>query len=1397
MLTDQYHPVQATRRFIVYWRATHAGYRYCHTAACWALGAAFKLLVAAYFIFCALFLTLRYAVLPNIDRYKAEVEQMSARAIGRPVSIGTIGASWNGLLPKLLLGGVVIHDQNGREALNLPSVSATLSWWSVVVAELRFHTLEISRPDMDIQRDAKGDLYVAGILVDLRKSDGGKGADWILSQREIVIRDGRLRWNDAMRGAPELALERVNFILHNAWQRHQFALTATPPEAFAPPLDVRANFEHPHFARKISDATQWKGELYTDLRDTDLAAWKAYVDYPIEIERGKGAVRAWLDFDHARVANFTADLTLSDVSARLRPDLPRLDLVRISGRVSVREEFNPKTADPKHGFGAQGHAISLADFSLQTSDGLVLPATTISETYVPADKDKPEKTEISAKLLDLKTLANFVERLPIAAAQRQILADFAPRGQVQDFSLQWQGSYPDISSYHIKGQFTDLALKAQAARPARPKGQKTPAQAAVPAIPGFENLTGRVDANDKGGSFSLASQQIKFDLPGYFADPVIVLDQLNMKATWAFQPNDKLLLDVSSMDFVQGGLSGSFSGTDLMPLAPQPGKHLGALDLSGHVSGFDFKKVGQYLPLQTPEDLRHWLTGALLGGLANDVKIRIRGELADFPFHTERPDEKPKGEFSLIGKIENGKLNYAPGAFGADGKAPLWPLLEEIKGTISFDRTRLEINADSGRTHGAVVSKVKAVIPDLQTKDMLLEIDGSAAASLKDFVRYANDSPVAEWIAHFTEESRASGDARLGLKLQLPLARMLDAKVQGTLQFAGNDVTLQDAIPTLSRANGKLEFNEKGFNLNGVAANFLGGQVAVSGGSQRDGTILIKAEGSLTSDGIGKAYAAPATQRLSEHLSGSTRYIASISVKKQRPEIMVESNLQGLALGFPAPLFKAAADSLPLKFELAALPSTDAALRDEIKISLGSAIAARYLRQKSAEKNAAWRVVRGGIGVNAEAPQPERGLMANFVMKSLDLDAWGRLATSIIGTDKQTGAANQSGAMEIAQYVDPDILAARATELIVLGKKLDNVVVGATHQNGAWQANIDSTQASGYLTWNESPSGRGLGRVSARLASLIIPKSATSDVAELLEGKNESTQIPGLDIVVENFEFLDKKLGHFELAANNTRVSGIREWRISKLSLVNPDAALRATGKWSSKDGDSKSDLSYTLDIADAGRLLDRFGFANAMRGGKGKMDGDISWKGLPYSIDFPSMSGNLNLDLASGQFLKVDPGAAKLLGVLSLQSLPRRLSLDFRDVFSEGFGFDGITGQAAIVQGVASTDNLKMRSLNATVLMDGVADIGKESQDLHVVVIPEINAAGASVVYALAVNPVIGVGTFLAQLFLRAPLMRAFTHEYRITGSWNDPVVTKIERKLDKTDTAPAPAGAKTEKAG
>ena len=194
------------------WRRLRAAWRMANLATHHVLGFAVKAVVLAYFAFAVLFLFLRYAILPNIDYYKGDIEKAASRALGNPVSIARVYASWHGLRPNLFLGDVTLRDQAGRPALSVPSISATVSWWSVF-GSVRFERLEITRPDLAVRRSKDGALYVAGVLVDNKEKGDGKGADWLLSQHDVIIRDGKLRWTDELRGTPELALEQVNLLL--------------------------------------------------------------------------------------------------------------------------------------------------------------------------------------------------------------------------------------------------------------------------------------------------------------------------------------------------------------------------------------------------------------------------------------------------------------------------------------------------------------------------------------------------------------------------------------------------------------------------------------------------------------------------------------------------------------------------------------------------------------------------------------------------------------------------------------------------------------------------------------------------------------------------------------------------------------------------------------------------------------------------------------------------------------------------------------------------------------------------------------------------------------------------------------------------------------------------------
>jgi uncharacterized protein YhdP len=206
--------------------------------------------------------------------------------------------------------------------------------------------------------------------------------------------------------------------------------------------------------------------------------------------------------------------------------------------------------------------------------------------------------------------------------------------------------------------------------------------------------------------------------------------------------------------------------------------------------------------------------------------------------------------------------------------------------------------------------------------------------------------------------------------------------------------------------------------------------------------------------------------------------------------------------------------------------------------------------------------------------------------------------------------------------------------------------------------------------------------------------------------------------------------------------------------------------------------MNFVLDVNDAGALLTRLGTPDALRNGTGKLEGTVSWQGSPLSLHYPSMNGHFEVNMGKGQFLKADAGAAKLLGVLSLQALPRRLLLDFRDVFSDGFAFDSVHGDVTIVHGMASTRNLQIKGVNAVVQLDGSANLAQETQRLRAVILPVVDAGTASLLAGLALNPMVGLTTFLAQWLLQNPLSQASTQEFMIDGSWTDPRVTRIDKR-------------------
>ena len=502
-------------------------------------------------------------------------------------------------------------------------------------------------------------------------------------------------------------------------------------------------------------------------------------------------------------------------------------------------------------------------------------------------------------------------------------------------------------------------------------------------------------------------------------------------------------------------------------------------------------------------------------------------------------------------------------------------------------------------------------------------------------------------------------------------------------------------------------------------------------------------------------------------------------------QIQVSSDMQGLAWRLPAPLSKPAAESWPLRFAQRA--EGDAGQRERIDVDLGARGMVSYVL--ATDPSGSKRVLQGAIRVG-EGPAlalPAQGVAASVRLPQLQVDDWLKVADTLAPSLPAQAPPQTAADTRWMDYL-PSRWDVQLGQLRYQSLDVSALQLRGSRSGGRWTNELRSSLADGTLQYQQEAGGPG--KIIARLTQLRV-KADEADEPELDDRTpqtpdKEPQRLPALDVVVDDLQWHGHAAGRLALQAVNQGTATRPWWHLTSFNIQNDDASLHANGDWGRpqatatgpepSDGPRRTQLEMRLELRDSGALLARLGMPGIVRQGKGQLTGTLGWMGSPINPDYRSMDGLLNVDVGHGQFLKADPGLAKLLGVLSLQSLPRRLTLDFKDVFSSGFAFDFMRGDVKIAAGVASTNNLQMKGVSAAVLLEGKASLQNETQQLHVVVVPEINAMTASLV-ATAINPVIGLGSFLAQAFLRGPLMQAATQEFSITGSWSNPEVVRVTR--------------------
>jgi uncharacterized protein (TIGR02099 family) len=1305
-------------------------------------------------------LALQWAILPHVDRWRPQIEAKTSQALGTPVRIAGIEVESGAFGALLTLRDVALLDAQQRPALQLPHVEASISLRSMLASivhrELRLAKLQIDGAALDVRRDTAGRLLVAGIVFDDARSDGAADAiDAFLRISEFALRGGSLRWTDEMHGAPPLELGAVDIVLRNALRSHKLQLDATPPPELGDRFELRGSFTQALLARP-GDWRHWSGRLDADAPRIDLGRVARGIELPFELERGAGSAHASFELTDGVLRSVTADLALHDAAARLAKDLEPIEVKALQGRIGATRE-------------AGATSVSLRGVTIVDGNGVPWSPGTLDARWTHGADGIPTGGKLDAERIDLGVLARTAQRLPLGAALRRLLAQLEPQGIASGVAISWQGAIDAPAQYRAAARLDGLSIAAADARDGVGR-------------PGLRNAALQFAATDKGGQATIAIKDGAIELPGVFEEAVVPLIELSAQLDWRIEPRADapplIELKVSHGRIANADARGEVTASWSSGSTREAQTHLpGILDLDATLESGDATRLARYLPLAMPEGARRYIGQAVRGGRLENVAIRVKGPLEAFPFRAHR-----SGEFRVAAKVRDLSLDYmlASGATTPDGAPPAsaWPPLTQAGGEIVLDRGALEFSASEAQLAGVAISHLKGGIADLFER-RVLAVQGQAHGAVADMLHFVATTPIDGWTGGALREATASGQGDLSLAFELPLNAAGRASASGSLQLAGSDVRLRHDLPLLGAARGRIGFKDQGFTLDKLTAQLFGGEVVIDGGTQADGALRVTAQGAASVEALRGVADLPWLAPLARSLRGQARYKASFARVKGRPEFELTSDLVGVASSLPAPLAKAAEAPLALHVQLAPAP---AAQRDTLRAELGKVMQAQFERDLSAAEP---RVLRGGIGIFEPAPAPDRGVAAQVSLKSLDVDAW--RATFGAVPDAARGAGTSNAGSGYA----PTRIGLNVDTLVVDGRRLSHLTAGISSFEGRWRATLQADQLEGYLEYGEAPADTALGspsgHVQARLTRLDLPRSEVDDVTRLLD--RPPVSLPSLDIVIDDFTLGARRLGRLEVLAVN-RPPPASEWELTRLRLGMPDASLDATGRWTKLAAGAGSDtrrraaFDFKLALADSGAFLDRMGTPGVIRGGKGSLAGQVSWLGTPFTLDYPSMTGKVSLDIAAGQFLQAQPGVARLLGVLSLQSLARRLTLDFRDVFADGFAFDSIAGDVRIDTGIASTDKLAMTGPQATVLMAGSADLARETQDLHIVVVPEINAEAASLAVA-AINPAIGLGTFLAQILLRQPLAEAGTREFRVTGTWAEPVVEPVPR------SAPPAAGA------
>ena len=1245
-------------------------------------------LCALVLVLMALYVSLGRELTPLVAEYRAEVEDKAGVALGMPLHIGELEGNWSGFAPILLAHDVMVGE--GANSLRLDQVRAVPDLWASLLArEVRIAHLELNGLKISLKEGEDGHWALEGLPV---QQDQPLDPEQLLNRMQMVqqlsILDSQVTLQPL--DHPPLTLTYVGVNLKTGASRQRIDARLTLPDGQPVALSLRTRI-------RASDWQNGEADAYVSLPQSDWSKWLP--------ER---LTRQW-NFSEIKAGG---ELWFNWNKGALQSGAIRLNAPQLKGAYAERKpvQINNLALNGYFQRSSQGILVTLDSLSMNLGETRWETRLQLKQTSATDKSD--ELWHLQADRLDLTPLtpllnslgplpegvATAVERLKVTGGLRNVLIDFRPNAT-------------DNSKFSFAANLDRVGFDAYHGAPAA------------------RNVSGSISGDLGQGELRMDSKDFSLHLDPIFAKPWQYI-QANARLTWKLDKEGFTL--IAPYLKVQGE-EGKIAGDFLIRLHFDHTQE-DYMDLRVGLVDGDGKYTAKYLPEVLSPALDEWLRTAILKGAVDEGFFQYQGSLNHGAADTAR-------SISLFFKVHDAELAFQPG----------WPHVSKVSGDVFIEDSGVRILASKGQLLDTQVRDIYVNIPHVPAgKNSHLFLDGAFSGVLGDGLKILQTAPIgtAETFAGWEGEGELQGK----LKLDIPLAKGEQPQILVDFKTAKARLKLRDPALELTQLKGDFRFDSaKGLSGQNISARAFDKPVSAqifADGSAGNLKTRVTASGQVEVKKLTDWLSV--TQPLP--VSGLIPYQLQLNIGGPDSQLLISSNLKGVAVDLPAPFGMTADTGRDTTFRMT-LQGTDR----RYWVNYGELANFTYEAPAGNFADGRGELLLGG----GQAVVPgAKGLRVRGTLSELDVGPWKDLA------DKYAGQDPGGSAKQLLSSADLKI-----GKLSAFGTTLDQASVQVNRKPAAWALQLDSQQVKGSVGLPDAKSAP----IAINLQTVRLPAPDPTVLADENSpdplASVDPTKIPALDITINQLYQGKDLVGAWSLKVRPT-AKGIA---LNTLDLGLKGILLQGSGGWEGTPGASNSWYKGRISGKNLADVLKGWGFAPSVTSEDFHMDVDGRWPGSPAWLATKRFSGTLDASLNKGQFVEVEGSAQALrvFGLLNFNSIGRRLRLDFSDLFGKGLSYDRVKGLLVATNGVYVTrEPIRMTGPSSNIELNGTLDLVGDKVDAKLMVtLPVTNNLPIAALIVGA--PAIGGALFLIDKLIGDSVSRFASVKYTVKGPWKEPKIT------------------------